>query len=161
MNRPRAAKGPVSGFVRSRKENGAGEEYNLKGKITRQTDPLGRANTYTYAANGIDLLEVRRVNGQTTELLESRTYNTQHRPLTVTDAAGQTTTYTYNSQGQLLTVVTPPRDELSQAQRTTTLELTRFRGHCSHLGARRPRCRREARGAARRDRPTRLSSGGA
>jgi hypothetical protein len=47
------------------------------------------------------------------------------------------------------------------ADTLSDLELTRFRGHCSHLGARRPRCRREARGAARRDRPTRLSSGGA
>jgi RHS repeat-associated protein len=38
----------------------------------------------------------------------------------VTDAAGQATTYTYNAQGQVVTVVTPPRDGLSVAQRTTT-----------------------------------------
>jgi RHS repeat-associated protein len=95
-------------------------EYNPKGKVTRYTDPVGRATTYTYESNGMDLLETRQVSGQSTDLLETRTYNSQHRPLTVTDAAGQTTTYTYNTQGQLLTGVTPPRAGLSLAQRTTT-----------------------------------------
>jgi YD repeat-containing protein len=96
-------------------------EYESQtGHLTRETDPLGRTTTYTNAPNGIDLLEVRRVNGQTTDLLQSFTYNAQHRPLTVTDAAGQTTTYTYNAAGQLLTVVTPPRSGLTLAQRTTT-----------------------------------------
>ncbi len=95
-------------------------EYESQtGKVMRQTDPLGRTTTYTYAPNGIDLLEVRQVNGQNTELLQSFTYNTQHRPLTVTDAAGQTTTYTYNAAGQVLTVTTPPRAGITE-NRTTT-----------------------------------------
>jgi RHS repeat-associated protein len=95
-------------------------EYNALGKVTRATDPVGRAKTFTYDTNGIDLLEVRQVNGQNTELLQTRTYNSQHRPLTVTDASGQTWTYTFNSQGQVLTAITPPRDGLTAAQRTTT-----------------------------------------
>ena len=94
-------------------------EYNALGKVTRFTDPVGRATTYTYAANGIDLQEIRQVNGQNTELLQSQTYNSQHRPLTKTDAAGQTTTYTYNTQGQLATITTPPRAGITE-NRTTT-----------------------------------------
>jgi RHS repeat-associated protein len=95
-------------------------EYNPLGKVTRATDPLGRTKTYVYDTNGIDLKEMRRVNGQNSELLQSLTFNAQHEPLTVMDAAGQVTTYTYNAQGQVATIVTPPRDGLSQAQRTTT-----------------------------------------
>jgi RHS repeat-associated protein len=96
------------------------EEYNSKGNVTRATDAVGRTTTYNYAANEIDLLEIRQVNGQTTDLLETRTYNAQHQPLTMTDASGQTTTYTYNAAGQVQTVVTPPRAGLTLAQRTTT-----------------------------------------
>ncbi len=104
---------------------------NSLGKVCKATDPLGRETRYTYGTNNvadavcttgssIDLLETRQVNGQSTDLLESRTYDSQHRPLTITNASGQTTTLTYNAQGQVLTVVTPPRAGLSQAQRTTT-----------------------------------------
>ncbi len=93
---------------------------NSLGKVTRRTDPVGRATIFNYFPNGIDLQEVRQVNGQSTDLLEMYTYNAQHLPLTITDAAGQTTTYTYNTAGQLLTVVTPPRGGLTLAQRTTT-----------------------------------------
>jgi RHS repeat-associated protein len=77
-------------------------EYNLIGKLTKSTDPTGRQISYVYAANNVDLLEVRRTNGGN-DLLRKLTYNTQHLPLTETDAAGQVTTYTYNAQGQLLT----------------------------------------------------------
>jgi YD repeat-containing protein len=47
-------------------------------------------------------------------------YKVAQRHRTSTDTAGQTTTYTYNAAGQVLTVVTPPRAELTIAQRTTT-----------------------------------------
>ncbi|HEV2805455.1 MAG TPA: RHS repeat-associated core domain-containing protein [Chthoniobacterales bacterium] len=77
-------------------------EYNVIGKTTKSTDPVGRVTTYIYAANNIDLLEVRRTNGGN-DLLRKYTYNAQHLPLTETDAAGQVTTYTYNAQGQMLT----------------------------------------------------------
>lgn len=80
-------------------------EHNAAGRKARETDPVGRVTEYTYAGNGIDLLEVRRRTGPSiTERLAAFTYNSQHRPLTVTDAAGQTTTYTYNAQGQTLTI---------------------------------------------------------
>jgi RHS repeat-associated protein len=95
-------------------------EYNSRGRKTRQTDPLGRETLYEYDTNEIDLLRGMQKNGSNYDLLETRTYNAQREPLTVTDAAAQVTTFTYNTQGQVLTVVTPPRAGLSQAQRTTT-----------------------------------------
>ena len=79
-------------------------KYNSLGNLTQSVDPLGRTTTYTYASNQIDLLSVTVANGSGQDLLASYTYNSQHLPLTATDAAGQTTTYTYNSFGELLTV---------------------------------------------------------
>ena len=88
-------------------------EYNELGNMTRQVDPVGRTTTYSYATNLIDLIEVRQTAG-VNDLLQSRTYNSQHLPLTVADGSGRTNRYTYNPQGQLLTA-TNPRNE------TTTL----------------------------------------
>jgi len=79
-------------------------EYNGFGNVIKTIDPVGRTFSYLYAANGIDLLEVRQTRDGANELLSQTTYNAQHLPLTVKDAAGQTTTYTYNARGQLLTV---------------------------------------------------------
>jgi RHS repeat-associated protein len=55
--------------------------------------------TYTYAANGIDRLTTSNsTNG--TQLLETRTYNSQHLPLTITGANGMTAHFVYNADGQ-------------------------------------------------------------
>jgi RHS repeat-associated protein len=81
--------------------------YNAFGNVTNTIDPLGRTFSYTYATNGIDLLEVRQTRAGNNELLSKTTYNAQHLPLTATDAAGQTTTNTYNARGQLLTTSNP------------------------------------------------------
>jgi YD repeat-containing protein len=85
-------------------------EYNTRGRITKRIDPLGRETIYEYDATGLDLLRVKQKNGASYDLLETRTYNSQHLPLTVTDAAGQTTTYTYNAAGQILTVTNAQND---------------------------------------------------
>jgi RHS repeat-associated protein len=66
-------------------------------------------------------LEVRQVNGQSSELTASYTYDTKHRRLTATNAAGQTTIYTYSTQGQLLTVTTPPRAGITENRTTTSV----------------------------------------
>jgi YD repeat-containing protein len=87
-------------------------EYNTRGRMTKHVDPLGRETTYEYAANGLDVTAIRQKNGAGWDLLETRTYNGQHLPLTVTDASGQTTTYTYNTAGQVLTV-TNARNEVT------------------------------------------------
>jgi RHS repeat-associated protein len=81
--------------------------YNAFGHVTNAIDPVGRNFTYVYATNGIDLLQVRQTRAGNNELNFSATYNSQHLPLTQTDAAGQTTTYTYNSRGQILTRTDP------------------------------------------------------
>ena len=68
--------------------------------MTKVTDPLGRVTSYAYDTNGIDLLRVYQRNpagqstdpdGQAADIIASYTYNSQHEPLTSTDAAGQTT----------------------------------------------------------------------
>jgi RHS repeat-associated protein len=83
-------------------------DYDDYGHLLKSTDPLGRSTSYVYAANTIDLLEVRQSTGSTTyDVVARYTYNSQHLPLTVTDAAGQVTTFTYNSAGQRSTVTNP------------------------------------------------------
>jgi RHS repeat-associated protein len=82
--------------------------YNPLGRITNAVDPLGRTTIFNYAANYIDLLEIRQLTGAgTSDRLASFTYNAQHLPLTVVDATGQRTTFTYNAAGQLLTLTNP------------------------------------------------------
>ena len=76
-------------------------EYNGFGHITKAVDPVGRTFSYTYAPNGIDLLETRQIRAGQSELVQRVTYNGQHQPLTVTDPAGQTTSFTYNTRGQI------------------------------------------------------------
>jgi RHS repeat-associated protein len=78
-------------------------EYNSIGKMTKSTDPVGRVLSYVYDTNNIDLLQVRQTTGNANELLRKVTYNSQHEPLTETDAAGQLATFTYNPNGQILT----------------------------------------------------------
>ena len=73
-------------------------------KITQFIDPVGRTTSYTYS-NHIDLSTVTQaVAGGTQQTIAQYTYNSQHRPTYLTDAAGQTTGYTYNVAGQLTTV---------------------------------------------------------
>lgn len=79
-------------------------EYNSFGKPTKSTDPVGRSTDFVYDTNGIDMLEARQTTGGINELLASYSYNSQHEPLTATDASGQTTVYTYNAVGQIRTI---------------------------------------------------------
>jgi RHS repeat-associated protein len=82
-------------------------QYNALGNLTNSTDPLGRSFTYVYSTNNVDLLQVQMTSNGRNELQSSITYNSQHRPLTMTDASGQTTTNTYNSRGQILSTTDP------------------------------------------------------
>lgn len=82
-------------------------EVNARGNVTKTIDALGRTTEYVYAANNIDLIEIRQTTGGINEKLFVATYNGQHLPLTTTDASGQTTTFTYNSRGQVLTITNP------------------------------------------------------
>jgi RHS repeat-associated protein len=77
--------------------------YDSFGKLTNSIDPIGRTFSLIYATNGIDLLEVRQTRAANNEVLARMSYNAQHRPLAVVDAAGQTNTFSYNARGQVLT----------------------------------------------------------
>ena len=85
-------------------------EYNDLGNVTRSTDPLGREITLDYAANGIDVIAARQTRGGQNEVLARATYNARHQPLTVTDAAGQTTRFAYNARGQVIEAGNPRND---------------------------------------------------
>jgi len=85
--------------------------YNSLGRTILAEDPAQRVTTYQYDGNNIDLLKVYQrnssggstdISGSAADLLLSCTYNSQHCPLAITDASGQTTAFTYNSYGEVL-----------------------------------------------------------
>jgi RHS repeat-associated protein len=98
-------------------------QYNAFGNPTQYVDPVGRTTTLTYAINNIDIASVAQTVAGTPQTIASYTYNSQHRPLTYTDAAGQTTHYTYNGAGQL-TSVTDPLGETTSYRYNSTGDLT-------------------------------------
>ena len=77
--------------------------YNAVGNVASRKDPVGRTVTYAYDSTGIDLLSIINTTGGASQPLANLTYNSQHRPLTITGADGYTTTYTYNSFNQPVT----------------------------------------------------------
>ena len=92
--------------------------YNGFGHVTNIVDPAGRTFSYDYATNGIDLVGIRQARAGNNELLFKATYNSQHQPLTVSDASGQTNIFTYNARGQLLTARNPKNETTSYAYDT-------------------------------------------
>jgi RHS repeat-associated protein len=83
--------------------------YNALSKPLTRTDPLGRVTRFTYASNNVDLVLVEQKTGATAySTIESYgTYNSQHRPASITNAAGQTWSYSYNTDGQVTAVTNP------------------------------------------------------
>ncbi len=79
--------------------------YNVWGHITQSVDPVGRTFTYSYAANGIDLVE-KDQNGAM-EINGIWTGYSNHLPGSYKDGSGQSSTYTYNGYGELLTSTNP------------------------------------------------------
>jgi RHS repeat-associated protein len=77
--------------------------YNASGNRSEIIDPVGRDTLLSYDPSGIDLLQTQRNSSSGFVTVTTFTYNTQHFPLTYTDAAGQVTSYTYNQAGQLRT----------------------------------------------------------
>jgi RHS repeat-associated protein len=70
-------------------------------KVTQITDPLGRITSYAYS-NHIDLAAVSQTTAYgVQQTIAQYIYNNQHRPIFLTDAAGQTTTFAYNTAGQV------------------------------------------------------------
>lgn len=76
-------------------------------KVTQITDPTGRTTSFSYS-NQIDLVAVSQTTAfGNQETIAQFTYNTKHRPVLATDAAGQTTAYSYNPAGQLKSITNP------------------------------------------------------
>lgn len=77
--------------------------YNL----TQSIDPVGRTTSYAYS-NGIDLVAIsQKDQSGVSSVLGQYLYNTRHRPLFRTDAAGQVSAYTYNTAGQVTSFKNP------------------------------------------------------
>jgi RHS repeat-associated protein len=87
--------------------------YNGFGNPTQAIDPVGRETDFAYAANQIDLASVTQQTASGAATIARFTYNSQHRPLSYTDAAGRTTTYTYNAAGQPTSVTNALRQTTS------------------------------------------------
>ncbi len=82
--------------------------YNKFGNVTSETDPVGRVTTYSYAANGVDLLSVAQKTGPgTTATIAQYGSYLNHLPQTYTDAAGQVFKLAYNAGGQVTQTTDP------------------------------------------------------
>jgi RHS repeat-associated protein len=86
-------------------------------KLTQMIDPLGRTTNFTYS-NQIDLASISQVTSGGSQTVAQYTYNSQHRPLTYTDAAGQTTNFAYNAAGQVTSITNPLSQTTSYAYDT-------------------------------------------
>ena len=80
-----------------------------------QVDPLERTMKNFYAANGIDLTEVRNITAGGNDLLTKFENYTNHLPQTITDAAGQASSILYNARGQV-TQMTNPKGEVTKME---------------------------------------------
>jgi RHS repeat-associated protein len=78
----------------------ATRQYNAQGNVTQDIDAAGLRTDTTYAANGVDPIQVSYAGPGGYQATETYTYNDQHLPLTHTDETGATTSYTYNAAGQ-------------------------------------------------------------
>ena len=70
------------------------------GNVIRSVDPTGRTFRYIYSGDFMNLLQVHQARNGQDELLLQASYNDRHQPLSIKDAAGQTTHYGYNNRGQ-------------------------------------------------------------
>jgi RHS repeat-associated protein len=86
-------------------------EYNVRGNVIRSIDPVGRTFVFDYDSSGIDLQEVR--NEKTGDRLVQISYNSQHLPVSLTDAGLQTTHLTYNQRGQVLSVTNARQETIT------------------------------------------------
>ena len=103
------------------------------GKVSSETDPLGRKTSYSYSPDGIDLMGITHSQGTGTVTLAAYTYNSQHRPLTYTDAAGQLTQYGWNSVGQPSSVTDALTEKTSFTYYTANTNGHQRNGHLNQI----------------------------
>lgn len=82
---------------------------NANHALQTATDALGRTTQLTYSMGDVDLIKVEQQISATPTwaTLATLTYNTQHEPLSYTDAAGQVWRYAYNAAGQMIYATNP------------------------------------------------------
>lgn len=102
-------------------------------KVTSSTDPLGRTSSFSYSADGLDLTGATHLQGGVPVTLGVVTYNAQHRPLTITDAAGQTTTLTWNAVGQVTSVQNAKNETTTYAYYTADAPGRQRRGRLQSI----------------------------
>jgi YD repeat-containing protein len=81
-----------------------------------------RTNTYTYAANGMDVVQHVGPDGA----VEQWSYNAYHQPLYHTNALNEITSYTYNGNQQLATVTSPSGLVATYTYNATTAALEKI-----------------------------------
>jgi len=99
MNRPSSVFRTVSGTTTQTWQY----TYNSNGNVTQSIDPIGRTFAYTYASNGIDLLEKDQTLSSTPDINGVWSSYSNHLPGSYKDGSGQVTSYTYNSYSELAT----------------------------------------------------------
>jgi RHS repeat-associated protein len=75
--------------------------YDQFGHLTNSVDAVGRATTFSYSTNGVDLLAIYQINGAGRDTLASLTYNQHHLPIS-SAISGVSNRMDYNAGGQLL-----------------------------------------------------------
>ncbi|HEX7666926.1 MAG TPA: hypothetical protein VF407_20495, partial [Polyangiaceae bacterium] len=93
-------------------------EYNAAGQITKRTDALGNATTFTYDAKGY----LTAVQGPDPAANVALTYDSAGRIATTTDVAGRTLTYAYDAADRMTGVTYP--DGTTAKIGYTNLDLT-------------------------------------
>jgi RHS repeat-associated protein len=79
--------------------------YSPSGQLMQIVDPLGRATSFSYYANGIDLYQVQQAASTGgLDLLATYTWDSTHDMLSYTDRAGERTSFTYSLPGQIQTI---------------------------------------------------------
>ncbi|HVS54524.1 MAG TPA: RHS repeat-associated core domain-containing protein [Opitutaceae bacterium] len=82
--------------------------YDTSGQLTSMCDSIGRKVTYVGGVVTPIDIQQKTGSGSTHESVEKRVYiSPQKLPVSVTDAAGQTTNFLYNSRGQLIASIDP------------------------------------------------------
>lgn len=84
--------------------NSSGNAQQLITTYTSGSNVATRTNTFTYAANGVDLIEVR---GPSSELISSNAYNSFHQVVTNYNAVNYLTVFHYDSAHRLADVQWP------------------------------------------------------
>lgn len=75
-------------------------DYNSFGHVTRSIDAVGRTFSYRYAANDVDLLELRETQAADNFLLGKWQYGNQHVPTSYMDGSGRSWQFLYNVFGE-------------------------------------------------------------